>query len=195
MQVVWKQKGLYNGRGDQDIGIGYIDSAETYVKQALKKPRAGWRSNQNATRELKNRQKAEKKKKELVQRNWKREMTTKQDQDPTEVVQGSWKTTKEKRKRKTLPEGAKVEKNSKKPQLHIQKEKSGKTRDPRKQNSMGTHKSKNLQAPKIQYKMQVGNCKTQNPKQRGISKTQKPKQKGMIDEKILGAEKQTRNYN
>lgn len=85
-----------------------------------------------------------KKKKELVQRNWKREMTTKQDQDPTEVVQGSWKTTKEKRKKKTLPEGAKVEKNSKKPQLHIQKEKSRKTRDPRKQNSMGTHKSKNL---------------------------------------------------
>jgi serine/threonine protein kinase HipA of HipAB toxin-antitoxin module len=105
-------------------------------------------------------------------------MTTKQDQDPTEVVQGSWKTTKEKRKRKTLPEGAKVEKNSKKPQLHIQKEKSGKTRDPRKQNSMGTHKSKNLQAPKIQCKVQVGNSKTQNPKQRGISKTQKPKQKG-----------------
>jgi hypothetical protein len=144
MQVVWKQKGLYNGRGDHDIGIGYIDSAETYVKQALKKPRAGWRSNQNATRELKIRQKAQKKKKELVQRNPKREMTTKQDQDPTEVVQGSWKTTKEKRKKKTLPEGAKVEKNSKKPQLHIQKEKSGKTRDPRKQNSMGTHKSKNL---------------------------------------------------
>jgi hypothetical protein len=122
-------------------------------------------------------------------------MTTKQDQDPTEVVQGSWKTTKEKRKRKTLPEGAKVEKNSKKPQLHIQKEKSGKTRDPRKQNSMGTHKSKNLQAPKIQCKVQVGNSKTQNPKQRGISKTQKPKQKGMSDEKILGAEKQTRNSN
>jgi hypothetical protein len=36
MQVVGKQKGLNNGRGDQDIGIGYIDSAETYVKQALK---------------------------------------------------------------------------------------------------------------------------------------------------------------
>jgi hypothetical protein len=39
------------------------------------------------------------------------------------------------------------------------------------------------------------NPETQNPKQRGISKTQKPKQKGMSDEKILGAEKQTRNYN
>jgi hypothetical protein len=41
MQVVGKQKGLNNGRGDQDIGIGYMDSAETYVKQALKTPRAG----------------------------------------------------------------------------------------------------------------------------------------------------------
>jgi hypothetical protein len=27
-------------------------------------------------------------------------MTTKQDQDPTEVVQGSWKTTKKKKKKK-----------------------------------------------------------------------------------------------
>jgi len=43
--------------------------------------------------------------------------------------------------------------------------------------------------------VQVGNSKTQNPKQRGTSKTQKPKQKGVSDEKILGAEKKTRNYN
>ncbi len=41
-----------------------------------------------------------KKQKEVVQRNSNREMTTKQDQDPTEVVQGSWKTTKEKKKKK-----------------------------------------------------------------------------------------------
>ncbi len=60
---------------------------------------------------------------------------------------------------------------------------------------MGTRKSKNLQATKIQCEVQVGNSKTQNPKQRGISKTQKPKQKGVSDEKILGAGKQTRNYN
>ncbi len=63
MQVVGKQKGFNDGRGDQDIGIGYIHSAETYVELALKKPRAGWRSNQNATRELKNRQKAESRRK------------------------------------------------------------------------------------------------------------------------------------
>ncbi len=54
MQVVGKQKGLNNGRGDQDIGIGYIDSAETYVKQALK--------------------------------------SQEQDDDPTKMPQGSWKT-------------------------------------------------------------------------------------------------------
>jgi hypothetical protein len=41
MQVVGKQKGFNDGRGDQDIGIGYIHSAETYVELALKKPRAG----------------------------------------------------------------------------------------------------------------------------------------------------------
>ncbi len=195
MQVVGKQKGLNNGRGDQDIGIGYIHSAETYVKLALKKPRAGWRSNQNATRELKNRQKAESRRK-----NWFNETRKgKWQQNKTKIqlksFKGAGKPQKRKRKRKTLPEGAKVEKNSKKPQLHIQKEKTRKTRDPRKQNWMGTHKSKTLQAPKIQCKVQVGNSKTQNPKQRGTSKTQKPKQKGVSDEKILGAEKKTRNYN
>lgn len=47
------------------------------------------------------------------------------------LFKGAGKPQKKKRKRKTLPEGAKVEKNSKKPQLHIQKEKSRKTRDPR----------------------------------------------------------------